>query len=143
MDLTKEEQAILDFRRKQLEMIRVIKEDIAAGMPKTELEDKHAAFAEKYPTTWKNIDTVNLVHMARSIDNYESIYRRSKGRTYKDRKFAADTEFGQAVAEELLYPTTGRPDQASLDKAMATVKDHHKNPEKYAKKHKAQDLKLD
>lgn len=143
MDITPQEQIVLDVRRKQLEMIRVIKADIAAGMPKNELEDKHAAFAEKYPTTWKNMETVNLVHMARSIDNYENIYRKSKGRSYEDRKFAADTKFGQEVAEELLYPTTGRPDQASIDKAMAQVKDRRDNPEKYSKSQKAEVLKID
>lgn len=119
IELDDTQEKILSVRRRQLDEIRQVVED-QKTMTRGQLEAKYEAFAEKYPKTWVSLMDGNLHigHLERNIEAYETMFRRSNGRTYKEKKFQADMQFGEKLAQEYLYPTTGRPDQKMLDKAQ-------------------------
>lgn len=122
-ELTEEQQKILDIRYKQLEEIRGVMADKKV-LTRGQLEAKYENFSEKYPKTWVSIidDTIKLGHLERNIEAYEQMFRKSRGKTYQERKFNADLKFGEKLAEEYLYPTTGRPDRDSYNKALTETR---------------------
>lgn len=121
--LTEEQQKILDARYRQLDEIRQIFADIKT-MTRVNLEKKYEVFSEKYPKTWISIldNDLKLGHLERNIEAYETMFRKSKGRTYKERKFQADVQFGEKLANEYLYPTTGKPTKESRNHALKNAK---------------------
>lgn len=125
-DLTEEQEKILSIRRQQLAEIKEIFRD-KSELTRGQLEAKYEAFAEKYPKTWVGIidGTLLLGHLERNIEAYEIMFRRSKGRTYKERKFNTDTQFGEKLAEEYLYPTMGKPSEEQMKRALRIARENN------------------
>jgi hypothetical protein len=123
-ELTEEQQKIIDIRYQQFEEIKKVMEDKKI-LTRGKLEEKYEAFSEKFPKTWISIidETIMIGHLLRNIEAYEQMFRKSGGKSYKDRKFDADVEFGEKLAEEYLYPTTGRPDPMDYAKALSETKE--------------------
>lgn len=124
--LDEQQERYLEIRKNQLEEIKNVYNDLE-NMSETELYTKHAAFREKFPKTWKNLldRNIQLGHLERNIEVYEEMFRRQKHRSYSDKKFGADLEFGEKLAEEYLYPTTGRPSASGRSNALKKVKKSH------------------
>jgi len=109
----------LEIQKKQLEEIKQVDND-KNKLTRGELEKKYEAFAEKYPKTWINILDDNFVvsHLERKIEVYEKFYKRhSHLNNHEDIKLQADMDFGETLAEEFLYPVTGKP--SNLDRSRA------------------------
>ena len=122
-ELTEQEKKVLENRYKQLDEIREVFADKKL-LTRGEMEGKYTKFAEKYPHTWLGImdDKITLGHLERNVEVYEHMYRKSKGRGYKERKFQTDMKFGEKLAEEYLYPTTGRPDTKNKNRALENAR---------------------
>lgn len=123
MELSEEQERILEIKRRQLEEIRTIFGDKQI-LTRGQLEAKYEAFSEKYPKTWVSImdGTLMLGHLERNVEAYETMFRKSRGRTYKERKFNTDSQFGEKLAEEFLYPTFGKPSDSDMNRARNLAK---------------------
>lgn len=122
-DLTEQQKNVINNRYKQLGEIEQVINDKKI-LTRGELEAKYETFAEKYPKTWVSIidDKIMIGHLRQQIDSYVTMFKKSNGRTYKERKFNADLQFGNKLAEEYLYPTYGKPSKEALEKALVETK---------------------
>lgn len=109
-------------RREQLEEIRAVYEDKKI-LTRGQMEGKYKDFSEKYPKTWVNLMDGNfsIIHLERNLEIYENMYNKAKGNHYQKR-FCADIDFGEQLAEKYLYPTMGKPDQEERKKAINEAK---------------------
>ena len=109
----------LEIMNEQLNDIKLIDKD-RKNMSRYKLETKWDSFAKKYPKTWLNIVDGNFIisHFERKLDLYISHYNRQTGNHY-DKKFKADSNLGEDLAQEYLYPTTGIPSDEDKHIALA------------------------
>ena len=143
-ELTEQEEAVLSYRRKQLDEIRCIFDD-KKTLTDGELREKYDDFIKKYPNTWKSIinNDITLGSLERNIDVYEHMFRKSKARGYKEKKFSTDVKFGEKLAEEYLYPTTGKPNTKTMDKALKKARNNLDNQTEVVDKSKLKPLDFD
>ena len=112
----------IQTRRDQLEEIRAVYDDKKI-LSRGQMETKYVAFSEKYPKTWVNLmdGTFSMLHLERNLEIYENMYNKAKGNHYQKR-FCADIDFGENLAEKYLYPTMGKPDPEEKKKAIKQAK---------------------
>lgn len=122
---------IVEVRKKQLEEIREVYNDNKL-LTRAQMETKYGEFAEKYPKTWVNIldNKFQLSHLERQVEVYEHMFKKSKGRTYEQKKYETEKQFGEKLAEQYLYPTFGKPDNEAMKAAEESVKKNMKGESK-------------
>lgn len=116
------EDPFMQIRMKQLKTIEKISEEQSV-LTQVELEDKYKEFADTNPKTWQAImdRSFPIQHLRRKIELYSKFYERTKGE-HQEKKFKADVKFGEHLAEEYLYPHTGKPSQQAMNEALAKAK---------------------
>ncbi len=112
----------MQIRMKQLETIEKISQD-QLSLTQVQLEDKYKEFSEKNPKTWQAImdKSFPVQHLRRKIELYNKFYQRTSGE-HQEKKFKADVQFGEHLAEEYLYPHTGKPSTKAMNEALAKAK---------------------
>jgi hypothetical protein len=119
------ENKFIYYREKLISTMQDIQED-SKTLSRNELEEKYKTFSEKHPKTWINLmdNKVNMEQLRNYSNNYNNYYINSTGE-HKDKRFNADVQMGQDMANEYLYPKTGKPSEKQLKVAyeLAKVKD--------------------
>lgn len=96
----------LKAKQDHVNTIEAIARDVSLGVPN--LDQKYANFMKNNPKTWMHLmdGKVNVAQL-RSMNNVHNvIYERSKG-DHNVKKFAADAQLGEAMAQVYLYPKVG------------------------------------
>lgn len=127
--LDEQQEKFLSIQKEQLEIIKCIDKD-RKTMYIGDLEKKYKDFMEKYPKTWLNLLDNKFVvsHLERKIELYEKMYRKSGG-SHEKKKFNADVFMGERIADEYLYPSTGKPSTKDHSKAYNLAKEKTLNPD--------------